>query len=60
MRWGLLLCTCNRTLPWDAAGLARMLALAEPPVLFDRLPRDEIHRFMDVVADGRVDRLLVA
>jgi ferredoxin len=37
-----------------------MLALPDAPMVFDRLPRDEIHRFMDAVGAGRFERLLVA
>lgn len=59
MRWGIALCRCNETLPWDASLIRRMLGLREAPALFDRLPRDEVHRFMDFVAAGGFDRLLV-
>lgn len=60
MRWGLALCRCNETLPWDASLIQGALGLQEPPALFDRLPRDEIHRFMDLVNTGGFDRLLVS
>jgi ferredoxin len=59
MRWGIALCRCNQTLPWDPALIRDLLGLGERPALFDRLPRDEIHRFMDFVQAGAHDRLLV-
>lgn len=62
MRWSVALCTCNRTLDWDGDEVRRALALPGPPDLYDRLPRDEIHRFMDRLgaAGGGIDRVLVA
>jgi ferredoxin len=60
MPWNVALCRCNGTLPWDPSLVQRALGLAAPPALFDRLPRDEIHRFMDLVGGGAADRWLVA
>jgi len=60
MRWTVALCGCNGTLPWDARAIQRALELAEPPALYQRLPRDEIHRLMDLLGKGGVERLAVA
>jgi ferredoxin len=60
MRWGVALCSCNETLRLDpgrvAAALPGDLGLAG----FARLPKDEIHRFVDWAARERADRVLVA
>jgi ferredoxin len=60
MGWSVALCSCNRSLDWDRELIQRALGLAEPPALYDRLPRDESHRFVDGLAARPVDRLLVA
>lgn len=59
MPWSIALCRCNETLAWDADPLRLALGLPEPPLLFDRLPRDEIHRLIDRLGRGGVDRLLI-
>jgi len=53
MRWGVVLCTCNDTLPVDAKAIGKGLGLAVPPAVFARLPRDEIHRFVALAARER-------
>jgi heterodisulfide reductase subunit A-like polyferredoxin len=60
MSWRLALCTCNGTLPWDGETIRRALGLADDPAAFARLPRDEIHRFMDWLSTGSGARVLVA
>lgn len=60
MRWAVAVCSCNETLGWDPEAVQRALDLPEPPTLYHRLPRDEIHRFVDRVSAGGFDRLLVA
>lgn len=60
MGWSVALCSCNRSLDWDRELIQRALGLAEAPAVYDRLPRDEIRRFVDSVAVGGVDRLLVS
>lgn len=47
-----LLCTCEGTIPLDAAALARALGSAEPPAMFDRLCRGQLETFRDAVASG--------
>lgn len=59
MRWGAVLCTCNETLPWDVRAVQRGLELPSPPVLCHRLPRDQIHRLIELLGRGDVDRVLV-
>lgn len=59
MRWGVILCTCNDTLPIDAKGIGKALGLERPPVLFSRLPRDEIHSFLSLASRERYDRVLI-
>ncbi|MGH7388887.1 MAG: 4Fe-4S dicluster domain-containing protein [Candidatus Rokuibacteriota bacterium] len=59
MAWRVALCACNGTLAWDGEAVGRALGLAEPPALFDRLPRDEIQRFIDWAAASGGPRLLV-
>ncbi len=59
MRWGIILCTCNETLPIDVKGIGKTLGLERPPVLFSRLPRDEIHSFLSLAARERYDRILI-
>ncbi|MGH7277516.1 MAG: 4Fe-4S dicluster domain-containing protein, partial [Candidatus Rokuibacteriota bacterium] len=60
MEWSVALCRCNNSLDWDGPLIQRALGLAEPPALYDRLPRDEIHRFIDRVGAGGFERLVVA
>ncbi|MFQ5521596.1 MAG: 4Fe-4S dicluster domain-containing protein, partial [Candidatus Methylomirabilia bacterium] len=60
MGWRVILCSCNETLAWDASAIQRALGLSEPPALFDRLPRDEIHRFIDLVNLQNVDALMIS
>ncbi|MFQ5830285.1 MAG: 4Fe-4S dicluster domain-containing protein [Candidatus Methylomirabilia bacterium] len=59
MGWKIVLCSCNETLDWDAPAIQRALDLADRPVVYHRLPRDEIHRFMDLVSQGGFDGLVV-
>ncbi|MGH7398658.1 MAG: 4Fe-4S dicluster domain-containing protein, partial [Candidatus Rokuibacteriota bacterium] len=59
MLWRVALCSCNETLPVDAAAVQRALGLDEAPERFDRLPRDQIHRFMDWLGRERPDRVVV-
>lgn len=60
MRWRVVLCGCNETLPWDAARVQHELALDDPPDLYQRLPRDEVRRFVNRLGAGGFDRVLVA
>jgi len=60
MRWGLVLCTCNDTLPVDGKAIGRALRPGGVPATFARLPRDELTGFMSLVARERYDRVLVA
>ena len=59
MRWGVVLCSCNQTLAVDPRRVGAYLGLAARPALFARLPKDEIHAFMDLVGRERFDRLVV-
>lgn len=47
-----LLCTCEGTIPLDAAALARATGAAGAPELFDRLCRAELAAFRDAAAAG--------
>jgi ferredoxin len=60
MGWDVALCGCNGTLAWDPKTIQRALGLDAAPLLYQRLWRDEIHRFMDGLSRGATDRLLVA
>jgi ferredoxin len=60
MRWGVALCSCNETLRLDPKRLGSLLGLDAPPALFARLPRDDIHAFVDWAGRERVERVLVA
>ncbi len=60
MRWGVALCSCNETLGLDPKRIGSLLGLDAPPALFARLPRDDIHAFVDWAGRERVDRVLVA
>jgi ferredoxin len=60
MRWGVALCSCNETLRFDAKRLGSLLGPDTRPALFARLPRDDIHAFVDWAGRERVDRVLVA
>lgn len=60
MRWGVALCSCNETLRLDPKRLGSLLGLDVGPALFARLPRDDIHGFVDWAGRARVDRVLVA
>jgi ferredoxin len=59
MEWSVALCSCNRSLDLDRELIQRALGLAQPPSVYDRLPRDEIHRLVDGLSAGGVDHLLV-
>jgi ferredoxin len=60
MRWGVALCSCNETLRLDPKRIGSLLGLDARPALFARLPRDDVHAFVDWAARERVDRVLVA
>jgi ferredoxin len=60
MRWGVALCSCNETLRLDPKRLGSLLGLDTLPALFARLPRDDVHAFVDWAGRERVDRVLVA
>jgi ferredoxin len=60
MRWGVALCSCNETLRLDPKRLGSLLGLDTRPALFARLPRDEVHAFVDWAGQERADRVLVA
>ena len=57
MGWGIVLCSCNETLRVDPKRIGAYLGLA--PTLFARLPRDEIHPFIDLVNRERFDRVAI-
>jgi heterodisulfide reductase subunit A-like polyferredoxin len=59
MRWGDFLCSCNDTLRVDPKRIGAYLDLETSPALFARLPRDEIHAFIDLVNRERFDRVVV-
>ncbi len=59
MRWGVVLCTCNDTLPVDRKAIGRGLELPLTPACYARLQRDEIHQFIGLVGRERYDRVLV-
>jgi ferredoxin len=60
MRWGVALCSCNETLRFDPKRLEILLGLDARPALFARLPRDDVHAFVDWAGRERADRVLVA
>ncbi len=60
MRWGVALCSCNETLRLDPGRLAAALGTDAPPAVFARLPRDEIHAFVDWASREQADRVVVA
>lgn len=59
MRWGVVLCSCNETLRIDPKRIGALLGLETAPAVFARLPRDEIHAFIDLVNRERFDRVVV-
>lgn len=59
MRWGVVLCTCNETLPVDRRAVGRGLGLPVPPATFERLARDQLTQLMTLVARERYDALVV-
>ncbi len=59
MRWGVALCTCNDTLPVDGKAIGRALGLPAAPAAYARLPRDEIHGFVGLVAREKPGRVLI-
>jgi len=59
-RWGVVLCTCNDTLPVDRTAIGRGLGLPLAPATYSRLPRGDIDPLMRLVARERFDRVLVA
>lgn len=59
MPWSVALCSCNDTLGWDPRAIQRALDLAAPPALYRRLPRDEIHRFLEALSASGADRVAV-
>lgn len=60
MRWRVVLCSCNETLPFDPKRIGAYLGLEGSPTLFARLPRDEIHSLVAFVNRERFDRVAVA
>jgi ferredoxin len=59
MRWGVALCSCNETLRVDPKRIGSYLGLETRPALFSRLPRDEIHSFIDLVNRERFERVAI-
>ncbi|MBI4611832.1 MAG: 4Fe-4S dicluster domain-containing protein [Candidatus Rokubacteria bacterium] len=59
MRWGVVLCSCNETLRIDPKRVGAYLGLTTPPVLFARLPRDEVHSLVELVNRERFDRVVI-
>lgn len=59
MGWGVVLCSCNQSLRMDPKRIGAFLGLETDPVLFARLPRDEIHAFMSLVNRERFDRIAI-
>ena len=59
MRWGVILCSCNQTLPIDPTRIGGSLGLDSAPTLFARLSRDEIHSFISLVNQKRFDRIAI-
>lgn len=59
MSWTVVLCGCNKTLGWEPRAIQRALDLAASPVVYQRLPRDEIHGLIDRLGRGDVERLLI-
>jgi heterodisulfide reductase subunit A-like polyferredoxin/coenzyme F420-reducing hydrogenase delta subunit len=60
VRWGVVLCTCNNTLPVDRKALRAGLGLPVAPPAFARLQGDELQQVGRLVARERYDRVLVA